>query len=270
MISTILLLTIGIVLGALVVLAGIWIWNLMVRGTTPFARKDEELVLKSEMKYQIGTYVTTLVFALAALFGTAGLALVNSIAKETARTAAIELKAQDVAAKLASDPEFVATANRNLKTMLQYSVGFFTKPCVDLKEWSEYDIADGRFIVAAGRGKDAAGNDIEFRAGSTKTSIASLYKNSLKLEQMHPHDHDVGTIRIAPTGNTNLTVRDYNADGGLEIPYFEAGSSNAVEGRSPKIVFHRGGNQKGGVDPITNIPPFIALYVCRHRMPEEN
>lgn len=116
----------------------------------------------------------------------------------------------------------------------------FATPCPTDRGWKEYEQARGRFLVAAGKNTDSAGNEREFAPGVGDDD--GTYKHTLTTDEMPAHRHAVD--RQGPTR-------------GIEgLP--PIGSDGAIIAVIEQEMSHIAG--KG--QPHNNVPPYIALYFC--------
>ena len=122
----------------------------------------------------------------------------------------------------------------------QGAVVAFATPCPTERGWKEYEQARGRFLVAAGKNTDSAGNEREFAPGVGDND--GTYKHTLTTDEMPAHRHAVD--RQGPTR-------------GIEgLP--PIGSDGAIIAVIEQEMTHIAG--KGQAH--NNVPPYIALYFC--------
>jgi hypothetical protein len=198
-----------------------------------------------------------------------------SVAEHVARTEAREsatfIRAVSVAEFLMRNEEFKAQISAGALDALKGSVVAFSVPCANVAGWTDYKEGWGRFIIGAveaeqldsipaGFRKSQSGGDLSARpigkAGGDEAHV-------LTVDEMPAHEHGIGANR---------------AGNGSPMGWIAADNVLFGTGPGPKsVLVHAGGAEEanctgdrcrttmttGRAQPHSNMPPYVALYLCQ-------
>ena len=128
--------------------------------------------------------------------------------------------------------------------------------------WSLYEPAEGRFILGAGKGPLESFVGLDTQGGAES--------HRLTLEEMPSHDHREKTgLETEARHLVNKRERERNDRYAAGIRG-EAGEETgrslnvSVVSRHEHPIEPSGGRSDGSTEPHNNMPPYVALYFCKH------
>jgi hypothetical protein len=176
-------------------------------------------------------------FLAVALLGFGGRTIVSTAAKEGAE----RITADTVAESLSKDTEFISAIAQSAPTLPNGSIIAFSIGQGENAEqpqcpigWSFFEESAGRFIIGAGAGNGLTPRPVGGSGGSEQ--------HILTVDELPPQQVEINGLAA------QSTVDRYEA-GGKDYPVITRSTGTIGIG--------------GGSNPISLIPPYLALYYCK-------